>query len=115
MELEKQSNGHGGARPGAGRIAGTTNKLSAKEILAAITSANNGIPYEVILANDFLAARFDDDKHLVAKYHQLILSKVIADKVDITTNGQSLQAPILQFGVQELPDYVEAEVRQINE
>jgi capsular polysaccharide biosynthesis protein len=56
------------------------------------------------LANDFLAARYDNDHHLVAKYHQLILSKVIADKVDITSNGQSI-APIIEMTTQELPDY----------
>ena len=102
MELEKQS-GHGGVREGSGRKLGSTQKLSAKEILAAITTANNGVPYEVILANDFLAARFEDDKHLVAKYHQLILSKVIADKVDITSNGQSI-APTILLDYKELDE-----------
>ena len=98
MTLEKQpiteileaAPGHGGYRPGSGRKLGSTQKLSAKEILDAITTANFGVPYEVILANDFLAARYQDDKHLVATYHKLILSKVIADKVDITSNGQSI-------------------------
>lgn len=106
MELEKQSS-HGGVREGSGRKLGSTQKLSAKEILEAITTANNGVPYEVILANDFLAARYEDDKHLVAKYHQLILSKVIADKVDITSNGEALQAPTLQFATQEIVDYID--------
>ena len=121
MTLEKQSNteileaapGHGGYRPGSGRKLGSTQKLSAKEILEAITSANNGVPYEVILANDFLAARYEDDKHLVAKYHQLILSKVIADKVDITSNGQTLQSPTLNFAPKEIPDYIETDVKEI--
>ena len=94
MELEKQSS-HGGFRPGSGRKLGSTQKLSGKDILDAIASLNNGVPYEVTLANDFLAARYDDDRHLVVKYHQLILSKVIADKVDITSNGQSIAPTIL--------------------
>jgi hypothetical protein len=106
MELEKKSSGHGGVREGSGRKPGSTQKLSAKEILAAIEATANGTPYEVILANDFLQARYGDDKHLVAKYHQLILSKVIADKVDITSNGQSI-APTLTFAKSELPDYTE--------
>jgi len=105
MELEKQST-HGGIRPGSGRKLGSTQKLSAKEILEAIEQTANGVPYEMILANDFLAARYGDDKHLVAKYHQLILSKVIADKVDITSNGQSI-APIIEIAGQEIPDYLE--------
>ena len=111
MELEKQSSGHGGVREGAGRKLGSTQKLSAKEILEAITQANNGVPYEVILANDFLAARYSDDKQLVAKYHQLILSKVVADKIDITSNGQTLQAPTLNFTPAEIPDYIEIDVK----
>jgi len=102
--LEKKSNGHGGLREGSGRKPGSTQKLSALEILKAIESTANGVPYEVLLANDFLAARFSDDKHLIVKYHQLILSKVVADKVDITSNGQSL-APVLTFTNQELPEY----------
>ena len=106
MELEKKSS-HGGVREGSGRKLGSTQKLSAKEILEAITTANNGVPYEVILANDFLAARYEDDKHLVAKYHQLILSKVIADKVDITSNGETLQSPTLNFAPKEIPDYID--------
>jgi len=105
-QVEKQSSGHGGIRPGSGRKLGSTQKLSAKEILTAIENTANGVPYEVILANDFLDARYGDDKHLVAKYHQLILSKVIADKVDITSNGQSI-APQLVFTPSEIPDYID--------
>lgn len=112
MPLEKKSS-HGGVREGSGRKLGSTQKLSAKEILEAITSANNGVPYEVILANDFLAARYEDDKHLVAKYHQLILSKVIADKVDITSNGQTLQSPTLNFAPKEIPDYIDVTPTQL--
>ena len=103
----------GGAREGAGRPKGTLNKLSGQRILEAIEQQNNGIPYEVTLANDFLAARYDDDKHLVAKYHQLILSKVVADKVDITSNGETLQVPTLNFAPKEIPDYIEANVQQL--
>jgi hypothetical protein len=47
----------------------------------------------------------------VAKYHQLILSKVIADKVDITSNGQTLQAPQLNFAPKEIPDYIDIDVK----
>lgn len=95
----------GGVRPGAGRPAGSLNKLSGGALLEAIEQANNGVPYEVTLANDFLNARFGDDQHLVAKYHQMILSKVIADKVDITSNGQSI-APVIELTATEIPDYL---------
>jgi hypothetical protein len=112
-ELEKQSSvvevatsGHGGLRSGSGRKPGSTQKLSGKDILEAIEQASNGMPYATILANDFLAARYEDDRHLVAKYHQLILGKVVADKIDITTNGQSI-APQLTFIAEELPEYID--------
>jgi len=113
MEQEKQSveileepkKKFGGAQLGAGRKPGTTNKLSAVTILNEIEAKSNGLPYETILANDFLAARFSGDEMLIHKWHQLILSKVIADKVDITTNGQSI-APTLTFAKQELPEYI---------
>ena len=94
-ELVEPLRGRGGAGRGQGRPAGTTNNLSGSAILDAIEKANNGVPYEVTLANDFLAARFGDDQHLVAKYHQMILAKVVADKVDITSNGQNIAPTIL--------------------
>jgi hypothetical protein len=111
MELENQSSeiksSHGGARPGAGRKLGSTQKLSASTLLYEIEKQANGVPYETLLANDFIAARYSGDDTLIHKYHTMILSKVIADKVDITTNGQALQAPQLNFGPKEIPDYID--------
>jgi hypothetical protein len=107
--IEKQSNevtpikGRGGAGRGQGRPAGTINKLSGTAILEAIEKANNGVPYEVTLANDFLNARFGDDQHLVAKYHQMILNKVVADRVDITSNGQNI-APTIVLDYKEIDE-----------
>ena len=99
--LEKQSNaevvevsGHGGYRPGSGRKLGSTQKLSGKDILEALENVL-GIPYPVQLALNYQQALFGDDAHLKAKYDQLILNKVISDKVDITSNGQSIAPTIL--------------------
>lgn len=112
--IEKESiTGKGGYRPGSGRPQGTSNKLSGKDILEAIFDSNAGVPYEVVLANDFLQARLDGDRHLVVKYHQLILNKVIADRVDITSNGETIQVPTLNFTPREIPDYIDAEVKRI--
>jgi hypothetical protein len=112
--LEKKTNpGWGGARDGGGRPKGSGNKLSGKDILEAIFDSNDGVPYEVILANDFLQARHDGDRHLVVKYHQLILNKVIADRVDITSNGETIQVPTLNFTPKEIPDYIDAEVKRL--
>lgn len=104
MELEKQSK-HGGARPGAGRIAGTTNKITGKDLLEALEDTL-GIPYPVQLANNYLNA-LNTDRGLAAKYDQLFLNKVIADKVDITSNGETLQQPTLNFAPKEIPDYID--------
>jgi hypothetical protein len=105
----------GGAQPGAGRKPGTTNKLSAVTILNEIEAKSNGLPYETILANDFLAARYSGDETLIHKWHQLILSKVIADKVDITSNGETIAAPTLNFAPKELPEYQVIDVTPTNE
>ena len=105
--LEEPKKKFGGAQPGAGRKLGTTNKLSAVTILNEIEAKSNGLPYETILANDFLAARFSGDEMLIHKWHQLILSKVIADKVDITSNGLGFVPPTIIIAAQELPDYID--------
>jgi hypothetical protein len=105
MELEKQTNGHGGVRPGAGRKPGSTQKLLAKDLLDALEHTL-GVPYEVQLANNYLNA-LSTDRGLVAQYDKIFLQKVIADKVDITTNGQALQQPTLNFAPKEIPDYIE--------
>jgi hypothetical protein len=117
MSLEKDSNsnksGHGGLREGSGRRAGSTNKLTASALLKALDDVL-GVPYERQLANNYLNA-LHEDRHLVQKYDQLFLSKVIADKIDITSNGETLQVPTLNFAPKEIPDYVDAEVKTLNE
>jgi hypothetical protein len=102
MELEKKSNveiieapsGHGGARPGSGRKLGSTQKLSGKDILEALENVL-GIPYPTQLALNYQQALYGDDNHLKAKYDHLILNKVVADKIDITSGGNSIAPTIL--------------------
>ena len=86
--VEKGKNG--GWRPNSGRKKGSTQKLSAQSILQEIAKKDK--PFAAGLAEDYHNARMGDDKHLVAKYQQMILNKVVADKVDIdhTTKGESL-------------------------
>jgi hypothetical protein len=102
--LEPPKKKFGGAQPGAGRKPGTTNKLSAAALLEALDDAL-GIPYEKQLANNYLNA-LHEDRALVQKYDQLFLSKVIADKIDITSNGVSI-APQLNFNTKEIDDYID--------
>ena len=101
----------GGAREGAGRPLGSKQKLSGQALLEALEDTL-GVPYPVQLANNYLNA-LNTDRGLVAKYDQLFLNKVIADKVDITSNGQTLQAPTLNFAPKELPEYIDVTPNEV--
>ena len=103
MEEVKKS-GRGGARPGGGRKKGSTQKLSAQTILAAIEQADK--PFAEGFAEDYHQARMGDDKHLLQKYQSMILNKVVADKqeLDVTTLGQSLHNNFT-FPTVELSDW----------
>lgn len=76
----------GGARKGAGRPRGSSNKTTAQDLLSEIQRQSGGQCYHEILVEDFLRARLQDDKNLAQKYHNLISSKVLADKLDIEVN-----------------------------
>ena len=104
LETVAPKKGRGGARPGGGRKKGSTQKLSAQTILAAIEVADK--PFAEGFAEDYHNARMGDDKHLLQKYQSMILNKVIADKqeVDHTTLGKSLHNSF-SFPTQELPDW----------
>ena len=104
-EVVKKS-GRGGARGGGGRKKGSTQKLSAQTILAAIESADK--PFAEGFAEDYHQARMGDDKHLLQKYQSMILNKVIADKqeIDVTTLGQSMNNNFV-FPTKELSDWKE--------
>lgn len=109
--LEEPKKKFGGAQPGAGRPKGVSNKLSAVALLDALDDAL-GIPYEKQLALNYVNA-LHEDRALAQRYDQLFLSKVIADKVDITSNGETIQVPTLNFAPKEIPDYIEANVQQL--
>lgn len=96
--------GRGGARPGGGRKQGSTNKLSAQNLLQEIAKRDK--PFAIGLAEDYHNARLSGDTHLIVKYQQMILNKVVADKVDVdhTTMGQPLTA-VFNFPKQELSDW----------
>ena len=96
----------GGLREGAGRPKGSTNKISASDILDAIDDTI-GIPFPVQLALNYQKAIYGDDNHLIAKYDQLFLSKVVADRIDITSNGLGFTPPTIVMATKELPDYID--------
>lgn len=99
-----QKKSHGGARPGSGRKKGSTQKLSAVDLLDQI--ARKDKPFAVGLAEDYAQARRSGNQDLVVKYQQMILSKVIADRVeqDVTSNGETL-VPQIVFAPQELEEW----------
>lgn len=98
----------GGPRKNSGRKVGQKQKLSAQTILQEIAKKDK--PFAIGLAEDYHAARMSDDKHLVMKYQQMIINKVVADKVEMdhTTGGQPLQA-VFNFPQKELPDWTNIE------
>ena len=86
-QLQTDQTGHGGARSGAGRPRGSPNKITGSTLLAAI--AERDVPFAQGLAEDYIAARSGDDRHLVLKYQQMIMNKVIADKVEVDVTDQN--------------------------
>jgi hypothetical protein len=95
----------GGARPGAGRKKGQTNKLSGEKILDAVLS-QCGKPFEVLLAEGYHMSILACDMPVRQNYEKMILSKVVADKheIDHTTLGQALTNNFT-FPTQELDDW----------
>jgi hypothetical protein len=92
----------GGPRPNSGRPKGTTNKLSAVQLLNQISIVD--VPFEVGFAEDYASARRSGDKYLVQKYQAMILNKVVADKVDVTSNGETVTVGF-SFPKHELEDW----------
>ena len=86
LSAQPKRRGQGGARPGAGRPRGTTNKISVIGLLGEIERQTGGQDYTELLVEDFLRARVADDKMLAQRYHHLISSKVLADRIDIEVN-----------------------------
>jgi hypothetical protein len=103
-EEAPKKKGRGGARPNSGRKVGSTVKLSAADVLAEI--ARQDVPFAVGLAQDYIKARHSGDMHVIQRYQQMLLAKVIADKTetDITTKGKELNASFV-FPSVELDDW----------
>lgn len=96
--------GRGGARPNSGRKVGSTVKLSAADLLKEISRIDK--PFAEGLAEDYKRARDEGDLHVIQRYQQMFLSKVLADKqeLDVTSNGHTLGASFT-FPTIELPEW----------
>ena len=75
-----------GNRIGKGRPKGSTNKLSVTGLLAQL-SDTVGKPYEQQLAENYQTAILANDRRVVHAYDNLFLSKLLADKVDLTLDS----------------------------
>ena len=107
ISVVKKRTGRGGPRPNSGRKVGSTVKLSAADVLAEI--AKQDVPFAVGLAQDYIKARQSGDMHVIQRYQQMLLAKVIADKTetDITSNGKTIGAAFT-FPTTELIDWKDA-------
>ena len=85
-----KASSRGGARPGSGRKPGTTNKISATQILASIET-ETGLEFGTLLAQGYAEAIQTNDRATRLKYEQMILNKVVAEKVEVDV-GESESA-----------------------
>jgi len=69
----------GGARPGAGRPRGGTNKLKMEDLLADL-DAELGIPYSAQIARNYVESIDRKDWSGVRDYDKVFLGKIIADR-----------------------------------
>jgi hypothetical protein len=96
MSTENQSSpvkkGRGGARPGAGRVKGQTNKISYTTILETYNEKSKGANFIQHLVEDLLKAREEGNYELALKYQQFIGRYVINEA------PQETQITILPWG-----------------
>ena len=90
----KKTNGHGGARKGAGRPKGSRDQITIKSLLETLDAKTGGQDYEALLVEDFLEARNRGDTQLTLKYHNLILNKVMNSlaKIEVTDSQDAIEA-----------------------
>jgi len=74
----------GGARQGAGRPRGSTNKITMDNILANLDH-HLGVPYAEQIAINYATALNRSDWAGVRDYDKVLLGKVVADKTEVTT------------------------------
>jgi hypothetical protein len=89
MELEKQPNsGHGGPRPGSGRKPGSTQKLTARDLLAQC-ELTVGKSFAVSLMEGYRDAILAGDTKNRVTYEKIIVDKVATTMMDIEVEDNS--------------------------
>jgi hypothetical protein len=90
--MERKSN-YGGARAGAGRPKGSTNKITAQDLLDAAHKVN-GKPFVVNLMEGYQQSIDERNNKVRVMYEKMILDKVIADRqhIEVVESEETLQA-----------------------
>lgn len=88
----------GGARPGAGRPKGSTDKLTARLLLETCEQIV-GKPFEVSLLEGYRDSILNDDRKNRTVYEKMLLDKVSSTLVeaDVSTNDDAVTAKQLAF------------------
>ena len=74
----------GGARAGAGRPRGSTNKITMEGLLTSL-DARLGVSYADQIAHNYVQAIQREDWSGVRDYDRVLLGKIVADRQEITT------------------------------
>ena len=104
-EIKLTASKRGGKRPGAGRKAGSTNKIQGVEFLEEYKKVH-GTSLKEDLARDMMEARQRGDYDMLFKYQTAFAKYYFADVAsqDITSKGEALGASFT-FPTQELIDW----------
>lgn len=103
MKNNQKTNKRGGYRPGSGRKKGAVEKIRATAFLNEIYKTNKK-SFAQLVVQELNKSIADGDTKLTKKYLTWIGNKVTADKVDVTTNGESI-TPTYNFVEKELPEW----------
>lgn len=90
----------GGAMPGAGRPAGTINKLSVKRLLEAIEEVN-GKPFEILISEHYKQAIDSNDIKTRTAYDKMFMSRLVQDQIEVVTVNHNDQ-PFTGFSITSL-------------
>ena len=103
MEKQKKPGTHyatkspsrGGARAGAGRPRGSTNKITMDNLLASLDT-RLGQSYAEQIASNYVAAIQREDWSGVRDYDRVLLGKIVADKLEVETTDSEDQVTAKQ-------------------
>lgn len=102
---KKKSPSRGGPRPNSGRPKGSTNKLSAADLLNSLEN-ELGRPYAEQLAKNYKKTIDENNTDAIRAYDTLIVNKIVATKIeqDVTSNGETVGVTI-SFGATDLAEW----------